>query len=118
MAPGQPAFDRYYTAQVADAGRRLQATRARLLWLTPPCFAANDGSLDPNAPWYDPARVEVLRTIDHRVGAGNGMTVSDALHDPGCPVDFGVRPDGVHYSDYGADATLTFLGPLIAHMTG
>ena len=49
VSPGQPAFDRYYASKVADAARRLQATGARVLWLTPPCFAANGGSLDPNA---------------------------------------------------------------------
>lgn len=118
VSPGQPVFDRYYTTQVADAARRLQATGARLLWLTPPCFAAKADAVDANAPWYDPRRVDVLRRIDHEVGAHNGMTVSDAVHNAGCPVDRNIRPDGVHYSDSGADATLQFLGPLIAHMNG
>jgi peptidoglycan/LPS O-acetylase OafA/YrhL len=116
VSPGQAAWDRYYTAQVADAARRLQTTGARVLWLAPPCFAANHGAPDANAAWYDPARVEVLRSIARAVAARNGMTVSDVVHDTGCPVNFAMRPDGVHYSDPGADATLARLGPVIAGM--
>ena len=114
MSPGQPAFDTYYTGKVEDAAKRLMATGSRLLWLTPPCFAANTAAgMDPNAVWYDPARVEVLRKIDHQVAARNGMVISDAVHDAGCPVNRQMRPDGVHYTDAGADATLAFLGPII-----
>ena len=117
VAPGQPAWNRYYTAQVADAARRLATTGAHVLWLAPPCFAANRGATDANAPWYDPARVTVLRTIALAVAKGNGMTVSDVVHNAGCPVDFATRPDGVHYTDAGADATLGRLGPVVAHMS-
>ena len=116
MSPGQPAFDRYYTGRVTDAVTRLEQTGARVLWLSPPCFAANDGSLDANAVWYDPARVEVLRNIDHQVAAREHIKVSDAIHDAGCPVNFDIRPDGVHFSDSGADTTMATLGPLITAM--
>ncbi len=116
MSPGEPAFDNYYKSRVEDAAVRLQATGARVLWLTSPCFAANDGSLDANAVWYDPARVEVLRKIVHEVAASTKVTVSDAVHDPGCPVDFHIRPDGVHFSDSGANTTMTVLGPIITAM--
>ncbi len=118
VSPGEPAFNRYYATRVDDAARRLAATGARVLWLTPPCFAANGGSLDPSAVWYDPARVEVLRSIDHSVAARAGATVSDVVHDAGCPVDFGTRPDGVHYSDSGADKTLDLLAPVMAPRAG
>jgi len=118
VSPGQPVFDRFYTGQVEDAARRLGATGARVLWLTPPCFAANGGSLDPNAVWYDPARVEVLTHIEHQVASRNGMAISDIAHDSGCPVDFGIRPDGVHYSDSGADITTTKLAGLLSKVPG
>jgi hypothetical protein len=55
----------------------------------------------------------VLLGLDHAVGATNGMDVSDVIHNPGCPVNRAERPDGVHYTDSGADATMTFLGPVI-----
>jgi len=118
VSPGQPVFDRFYTGQVEDAARRLGATGARVLWLTPPCFAANGGSLDPNAVWYDPARVEVLTHIEHQVASRNGMAISDIAHDTGCPVDFGIRPDGVHYSDSGADITTAKLAGLLSRVPG
>ena len=118
VSPGQPVFDRFYTGQVEDAARRLGATGARVLWLTPPCFAANGGSLDPNAVWYDPARVEVLTHIEHQVASHNGMAISDIAHDSGCPVDFGIRPDGVHYSDSGADITTAKLAGLLSRVPG
>ena len=89
-----------------------------MLWLTPPCFAANGGSLDPHAVWYDPARVDVLTRIEHEVAAHNGMAISDIADNSGCPVDFGTRPDGVHYSDSGADVATAKLLPLISKVPG
>ena len=115
-SPGQPQWDDYYRAAVADASRRLSSTGAHVLWLEPPCFAAPPGAGDAGSPWYDPKRVDVLDTVDHEVAAGNGMTVSPIVHDLGCPVDFGARPDGVHYSDPGADAAAARLGPEIERL--
>jgi hypothetical protein len=44
------------------------------------------------------------------------MTVSPVAHALGCPVDFGARPDGVHYADGGADQVASRLGPQILRM--
>jgi hypothetical protein len=41
------------------------------------------------------------------------MTVSDIVHNTGCPVSYASRPDGTHYSDPGADAVAALLGPEI-----
>jgi hypothetical protein len=118
VSAGMPEFDRYYRAQVEDAAQRLGETGAHVLWLTPPCFAANSGSLDPDAVWYDPARVEALTRIEHAVATENGMAISDVAHDGGCPVDPDTRPDGVHYSDSGADSTTAQLAPLLRQVPG
>jgi lysophospholipase L1-like esterase len=112
-SPGQPAWDRNYAAAVADAARRLAAGGAHVLWLASPCFAELPGTPGADAVWFDPARVGALRSIDRSVAAANGMTVSDVVHDEGCPVDFSARPDGTHYSDAGADAVAARLGPEI-----
>jgi peptidoglycan/LPS O-acetylase OafA/YrhL len=112
-SPGQAVWDQHYEADVADAARRLSAGGARVLWLAPPCFAPPPGAADAGAVWYAPARVDVLGAIDREVAAHNGMTVSDIVHDEGCPVDFSVRPDGTHYTDAGADAVAANLGPEI-----
>jgi hypothetical protein len=114
ISPGETEFDNRYEARVEDAASRLRATHAPLLWLTPPCFGPRPNSDDdPNGVWWNPARVQVLLGLDHAVGATNGMDVSDVIHNPGCPVNRAERPDGVHYTDSGADATMTFLGPVI-----
>jgi peptidoglycan/LPS O-acetylase OafA/YrhL len=118
VSAGMPEFDRFYRGQVEGAAEQLGATGAHVLWLTPPCFGANSGSLDPDAVWYDPQRVEVLARIEHEVAAENGMAITDIAHDGGCPVDFGTRPDGVHYSDSGADETTDRLVPLLRQVPG
>jgi peptidoglycan/LPS O-acetylase OafA/YrhL len=112
-SPGQATWDAHYAAAVSGTARRLAAGGAHVLWLAPPCFAARAGAPDGDAVWYDRARVEALRSILRSVATRNGMTVSDAAHDAGCPVDFAVRPDGTHYTDAGADAVVIRLGPEI-----
>jgi lysophospholipase L1-like esterase len=115
-SPGDPEWDAYYRQQVADTADRLSATGARLLWLTPPCFAAEPGASDPDGPWYDRSRVDVIGAIDRQVAEVNGMAISSAAHDLGCPVDFDARPDGVHYGDDGADAVAARLGEQITRL--
>lgn len=110
-APGDPVWNGHYRERVADAARRLRTTGARVVWLAPPCFAAGPGS-DPNAPWYDPARVDVLTSIYRSVTKEQGIGMTDVTRATGCPVDLNVRPDGVHYSDPGADVVAGQLGPV------
>jgi len=87
-----------------------------VLWLTPPCFGIHAGdNSTPQSPWYDPRRVAALGRMLHTVAADTHELVSDVVHTAGCPVDYGTRPDGVHYSDAGADAMMTTLGPAIVH---
>ncbi len=114
LSPGQPEWNRYYRGVVAETRRRLAATGARIVWLEPPCFSAKPGAADAGAAWYDRARIDAISAVDRAVAAAGGMTVSPVVHDLGCPVDFGARPDGVHYSDAGADATATRLAPVIS----
>jgi peptidoglycan/LPS O-acetylase OafA/YrhL len=113
VSPGQPAWDRNYESEVAAAARSLSAGGARLLWLTPPCFAVKAGTPGADAPWYNPARIDVIGSIDRAVAAADGMAVSNIVHDAGCPVDFTSRPDGTHFSDPGADVVAARLGPVI-----
>src|SRR5690348_3190205 len=49
-----------------------------------------------NRPYDAPGNALPINVSGH-----NGMTVSPVAHDLGCPVDFGARPDGVHYADGG-----------------
>jgi hypothetical protein len=118
VSPGEPAFDRYYTEMVADASSRLRETAPRVLWLTPPCFAAKPFAEDADADWYDAARVDSLTRVMHEVGKKNGVIVSDVVHDAGCPVDRDKRPDGVHYTDEGADLATELLAPALTRLGG
>jgi peptidoglycan/LPS O-acetylase OafA/YrhL len=111
-APGDPVWNGHYRERVADAARRLQSTGAQVVWLAPPCFAAGPGS-DPNAPWYDPARVDTLTSIYQSVTREQRIRITNVTRVTGCPVDLGVRPDGVHYSDQGADIVAAQLGPVL-----
>ncbi len=111
--PGRPDWDALYRSRVADAARRLSATGARVVWLVPPCFGVPPGSARAGGDWYDPAREVVTGRIAHAVAHEVPMTVSDVVHQTGCPVDFATRPDGVHYDDTGADAVAERLGPEI-----
>lgn len=117
-APGSAEFDRHYAAAVSDAVRRLSAGGAHVLWLAPPCFASHPGAPDAGAVWYDPARVEALGRIVRGLASRTGITVSNVVHDEGCPVDLAARPDGTHYTDAGADAVAALLGPEIQSLGG
>ena len=104
VSAGMPEFDRFY--QRAGRGRRPAARRTRCpraLGDAAVLRGEPGSASDPDAVWYDPARVEVLARIEHEVAADNGMAITDIAHEAGCPVDFESRPDGVHYSDAGAD---------------
>jgi peptidoglycan/LPS O-acetylase OafA/YrhL len=113
FSPGQPVWNRNYESEVAAAAKTLSAGGAHVLWLTPPCFAEKGGTPGANAPWFNPARVDVLASIDRTIAAVNGMTVSNIVHEAGCPVDWSIRPDGTHFSDPGADAVTVRLAPEI-----
>jgi peptidoglycan/LPS O-acetylase OafA/YrhL/lysophospholipase L1-like esterase len=110
-APGDPVWNGHYRERVADAGRRLRSTGAQVVWLAPPCFAAGPGS-DPDAPWYDPARVDAITAVYRSVTKEQGIRMTDVTRATGCPVNLNVRPDGVHYSDAGADIVAGQLGPV------
>ena len=111
---GQPAFDARYLATMRTASTRLAATGARVLWLAPPCFGEHPGdNSTAQSPWYDPQRVAALGAMLHTVAAETHESESDVVHTAGCPVNYSTRPDGVHFSDAGADAMMTTLGPVI-----
>jgi peptidoglycan/LPS O-acetylase OafA/YrhL/lysophospholipase L1-like esterase len=111
-APGDSVWNAHYQANVTDAAQRLRASGANVVWLAPPCFAASPGSGDQDEPWFDPARIDVLTNIYRSVAGGKGIRLTDITRKSGCPVDLSVRPDGVHYSDAGADRVAGELGPL------
>jgi peptidoglycan/LPS O-acetylase OafA/YrhL len=113
FAPGTPTWNTRYEADVSAAGAALRASGARVLWLEPPCFADTSPTDTSPPPWYSPSRVAVVGSIEQQVSAHDGEWVTDVVHQSGCPVNLTMRPDGVHYSDPGADRAAPAVGAAI-----
>ncbi|HEY1738491.1 MAG TPA: acyltransferase family protein [Acidimicrobiia bacterium] len=115
FAPGTPTWDAHYEPAVAATDAILSASGARVLWLEPPCFADTSPTDTSPPPWYSPSRVAVVGSIEQEVSARDGEFATDAVHQSGCPVNLTMRPDGVHYSDPGADRVAPAVGDAILH---
>ena len=113
FAPGTPTWDAHYEPEVAETDTILHASGARVLWLEPPCFADTSPTDTTPPPWYSPSRVAVVGGIEQEVAARDGEYATNVVHQSGCPVSLTMRPDGVHYSDPGADAVAPAVGRAI-----
>jgi len=114
-SPGTVTWDAHYASLVAGAMQRLHIDGTHVLWLDTPCYAAVAGSGNPNAPWYDPHRVDAVNAIYEMVARSQHTAITPIVHTYGCPVDLATRPDGVHFSDPGADAMTARLAPVMLH---
>jgi len=112
-APGDTSWNAQYAARVTDTMQRLRADGARVLWLETPCYEAVNGSGNPDAPWYNPQRVDAVNAIYAMAARAEHTQITSVVHAFGCPVDLATRPDGVHFSDPGADAMTARLAPVI-----
>jgi peptidoglycan/LPS O-acetylase OafA/YrhL len=111
LGPGDPVFDRWVLSEWRTAAQLLGSRGARVVWLTDPC--AREAPVDALLAYASTHYVRAL--------AAGGVDMVDLRHHV-CPdgtftdtVD-GVgnaRPDGLHFSDPGADATARWLGPLL-----
>jgi hypothetical protein len=111
--PGDATWNAHYEQAVTQASATLRSGGARVLWLEPPCYAAATPGSSASSPWYEPSRPAAIGAIEHAVAARDGDGFSDVVHRTGCPVDLQQRPDGVHYSDPGADAVAPLVGTAI-----
>jgi peptidoglycan/LPS O-acetylase OafA/YrhL len=110
VSQGDPRFDAFVTAEWGQAVDLLRSRGARVVWLTNPCTEigqmsndfryANERYLPVVARWHPIVR------LDLRSRVCPGDTFTNRLGD----VD-GARPDGVHFSDPGADWVAGWLGP-------
>ncbi len=112
-APGSTPWNGHYAKAVVTAAHALAASGAQVLWLEPPCFASAPDANDSNAAWFSPRRPAAIGAIERDAAARDGFLVSDVVQRAGCPVDLAARPDGVHYSDAGADAIAPAVGRAI-----
>jgi hypothetical protein len=113
LGEGDPRFDQFVIGEWGRAAELLGSRGARVVWLTSPCTDqpqltedlqyANDKLIPALVATHPVIAVDLAA----RVCAGGEF--SDRLGS----VD-GARPDGVHFSDPGADWVATWLGPLLA----
>jgi peptidoglycan/LPS O-acetylase OafA/YrhL len=111
LAPGDARFDDRLLFEWRDAVRLLSSRGARVVWLSDPCAANPD--LAPYLRYandhYLPAlAARGVETVDLDAHVCPGGGFSDTIDGTA-----GARPDGLHFSDPGADATARWLGPLL-----
>ena len=119
LAPGDPAYDEWLASEYVAAADVLGALGARVVWLTLPCVGISEESgariehvnsrVLRDVARRRPSTVEIVDLFG-RVCPGGEFT--DTL---GGVVD--ARPDGVHFSDAGADWAAGWLMPLIESRT-
>lgn len=120
LIPTDPVYDEWLTSEYAAAVDVLSGRGARVVWLALPC---TDGALD------DQHRIEHLNTsiLPELVRRREGRVEMVDLHRRVCPggnfTDTlgsrdGARPDGVHFSETGADWAAGWLMPLITGGAG
>ncbi len=105
---GSAAWRAQYSADVADLFRVLRATGATVVAMTPGCYGEN--TLDPAEPPIvqrgDAERVHAVQAIwREQANARRGVHYLDLDAEicPGGVADPVLRPDGVHFSQTGAD---------------
>lgn len=113
---GDPVYDEWITSEYLTAVDVLSARGARVVWLTAPC--AHDIPETPGSPLEHlndeilpgvvEARPATARLVDLAGHLCPGGTFSPRI---GSTDD--ARPDGLHFSDPGADAVVAWLVPLL-----
>jgi peptidoglycan/LPS O-acetylase OafA/YrhL len=113
LSQGDPRFDAFVTGEWGQAVDLLRSRGARVVWLTNPCGQLEQLSHDLRYAndHYLPvvARTRPLVRFDLRGRICPGDRFSDRLG----PVER-ARPDGMHFSDAGADWVASWLGPRLA----
>ena len=108
---GDPRFDQFVEGEWRTAANLLSSRGARVVWLSAPCAATgvSAGLAYANRTYLPELRRTthvVTVDLDHHVCPDG--TFSDQLG----PVADG-RPDGLHFSDPGADWVAQWLGPAL-----
>jgi hypothetical protein len=110
VGEGDPRFDQFIVSEWQRATDVLSSRGARVVWLTAPCAA--DGGVSEKLSYanhhYLPelVRTRPVVTVDLKAGVCPDGSFSDQIG----PVADG-RPDGLHFSDAGADWVASWLAP-------
>jgi peptidoglycan/LPS O-acetylase OafA/YrhL len=111
LAPGDARFDRRVIDEWQEAVRVLSSRGGRVVWLTIPC--GRDPALGHDIDYANlhyvrglaAGGVAMVDLARHVCPGGQFSTTIDGVDD--------ARPDGLHFSDPGADATARWLAPLV-----
>ena len=109
IGPGDPRFDRWVVSEWRAAAQLLGSRGAQVVWLTTPCAAAPevDRMLQhANEHYVTALALGGVTTVDLDAHVCPGGTFSETVDGVG-----DARPDGLHFSDAGADVTARWLGP-------
>jgi hypothetical protein len=120
LTPGDPVYDKWITSEYTTAADVLGDRGAKVVWLTLPCTRDSaDGQVTirhynddilPELVRRRPGKVELL-DLFARACPGGEFTDTLGGRD-------GARPDGVHFSETGADWAAGWLMPMVTGGAG
>jgi hypothetical protein len=111
IGPGDHRFDHYVREEWKLATHTLESSGARVVWLTIPCVPAAKGSADiryVNRHYLGAVRDAGASVVDLSAHVCPRGQFTDTMQGV-----TGVRPDGLHFSDPGADLVAGWLGPIL-----
>jgi len=115
LAPGDPEFDTYVQSEWSEAVHVLSSTGARVGWLITPCARDELGDAPVRYArhhYLGAVRAAGATTIDLGAFVCPDGRFTDTLQGVS-----NLRPDGLHFSDPGADVVAGWLGPIAVDPT-
>jgi hypothetical protein len=111
---GDPRFDQFVEDEWRHAADMLASRGARVVWLTAPCSA--DAPISQKLQYSNTHYLSALLATRPviKVDLAGGVCPDGKFSDRLGPVADG-RPDGIHFSDRGADWVASWLGPRVAN---
>ena len=111
LGPGDPRFDRYVREEWTTAVGVLGATGARVEWLRPPCTPPYE--YDQELRYANRHDLDAVRAAGAHVVDLFGFMCADGEYHDAVNGVAPMRPDGLHFSDAGADVVANWLGPIV-----
>jgi peptidoglycan/LPS O-acetylase OafA/YrhL len=114
IGPGDARFDQMVTTDWRAAAYVLASRGARVVWLTSPCAA--QPATDRNLQYANTLYLAALRRTTSVVQVDlDGRVCPDGKFSDQIGNVADGRPDGLHFSDAGADWVASWLGPKLAN---
>lgn len=111
IGPGDPRFDRFVRSEWKTAVNLLGATGARVAWLRSPCTPPYE--FDEELRYANRHYLGAVREAGAHVVDLFGFLCAGGEYHDGLQGVAPLRPDGLHFSDAGADLVARWLGPIL-----